>query len=195
MVPQAPLAPWTATAPTGSSMWHLRSRNSTTTTTSTPATAPMTMEPRPETVLHPAVMATRPAREALRHMDTSGLPFLHQVRAMHTTVAMAGARVVVAKILASSSMEPAAAPLKPYQPNQRMNTPKAPRGRLWAGMALETFLPFFFVYLPIRGPRKMAPSRAQTPPAMWITQEPAKSIKPRLASHPPSPQAQPASMG
>ena len=74
--------------------------------------------------------------------------------------------MVVPRIRASSSTEPAAAPLNPYHPNQRMNTPRAPMGRLWAGMALEIFFPSFTVYLPMRGPRKMAPSRAVMPPAI-----------------------------
>ena len=56
--------------------------------------------------------------------------------------------------------------MNPYHPNQRMNTPRAPMGRLWAGMALEIFFPSFTVYLPMRGPRKMAPSRAVMPPAI-----------------------------
>lgn len=42
-------------------------------------------------------MATRPAREAFKHIETSGLPYFTQVRIMVTTVAMAGAMVVVTK--------------------------------------------------------------------------------------------------
>ena len=38
-----------------------------------------------------------------------------------------GATVVVRKMEASSDGVVAAAPLKPYQPSHRMNTPRAPR--------------------------------------------------------------------
>ncbi len=31
-------------------------------------------------------------------------------------------------------------------------------------------------YLPMRGPRMAAPTRAATPPTMWTTPEPAKSV-------------------
>ncbi len=71
-------------------------------------------------------MPTKPAREAFRHIETSGLPFLIQVNAIVTQVATAGAIVVVRKIEASSLGVVAAAPLKPYQPSHRMKTPKAP---------------------------------------------------------------------
>ena len=39
--------------------------------------------PKASTVAQGAVMATRPAREAFRHIDTSGLPFFSQVKIMH----------------------------------------------------------------------------------------------------------------
>ena len=74
----------------------------------------------------PAVIATSPASEAFRHIDTSGLPYLSHVKIIQTTVASAGAIVVVTKIEPSCSTDFAAAPLNPYQPSQRMNTPSAP---------------------------------------------------------------------
>ena len=66
-------------------------------------------------------MATRPAREAFKHIEISGLPYFIQVKVIQTTVAMAGAMVVVTKIEPSSATETAAAPLNPYQPNHRIN--------------------------------------------------------------------------
>ena len=39
-----------------------------------PATKPMMKAPKGETASQPAVMATRPAREPFRVMETSGLP-------------------------------------------------------------------------------------------------------------------------
>ena len=112
---------------------------STTTSTRMPDTRPMKKAPTPSTTSQGAVMATRPAREAFRHMETSGLPFLIQVKIMHTTVAVAGAMVVVLRILASWVASEAAAPLKPYQQNQRMKQPRAPSGNRsgpeWRGTA------------------------------------------------------------
>ena len=141
-------------------------------------------------------MATKPAREAFRHMDTSGLPFFSQVKIMHVTVATAGAMVVLPKIQAIWAGSEAAAPLKPYQQNQRMKQPRAPMVREWPGIAWTWTEPSFcLVYLPMRGPSRMAPMRAAMPPTMWITAEPAKSTKPSWASQPWPFHTQPASMG
>jgi hypothetical protein len=62
-------------------------------------------------------------------MDTSGLPSLIQVKSMVVQVATAGATVVVTRIDAKVGTSVAAAPLKPYQANHRINTPSAPRVR------------------------------------------------------------------
>ena len=126
------------------------------------------MAPKASVTSHPAVIATRPASEALRHIETSGLPYLTHVNIIHTTVAIAGAIVVVTKIEPSSATDVAAAPLNPYQPSQRMNTPSAPIGRLWPGKAFTlTTSPFsFLVNLPIRGPSILAPIIAAVPPTM-----------------------------
>ena len=103
------------------------------------------------------------------------------------TVATAAARLVVTKILpaltiASPSILTVEAPLNPNQQNQRINTPKAPTVRLCPGIAFD--LPPF-VYLPIRGPRMMAPIRAATPPTICTAQEPAKSWNPIWLINPP----------
>ena len=63
-------------------------------------------------------------------------------------------------------------PLKPNQQNQRIKQPKAPSGMECPGIAFD--FPFLS-YLPIRGPRMMAPIRAATPPTICTAQEPAKS--------------------
>ena len=52
-----------------------------------------------------AVIATSPASEAFRHIDTSGLPYLIHVKIIHTTVATAGATVVVRKTEPSCSTD------------------------------------------------------------------------------------------
>ena len=113
-------------------------------------------------------------------METSGLPYFTQVNTMQVTVAIAGATVVVRKIEPSCSTEVAAAPLKPYQPSHKMNTPRAPMGRLWPGKALTSVTSpcLSRLNLPMRGPRIFAPIKALMPPTMWMAQEPAKSWKP-----------------
>ena len=186
----------TATAPTGSSTWITLSQNQTPNTTRSPATAPIIMEPKASTESQGAVIATSPARDAFKHIDTSGFLYFTQVKTIHTTVATAGAIVVVTNTEPSCSTEVAAAPLKPYQPSQRMNTPRAPIGRLCPGKALtDVIFPLLSLpNFPIRGPRKAAPIRAQSPPTICMQFEPAKSWKPKSASQPP-PQVQCASIG
>ena len=76
------------------------------------------------------MIATRPAKEEFKHIETSGFPYLSQVKIIQVTVAIAGATVVVRKIEPSCSTDVAAAPLNPYHPNQRMKQPRAPIGRL-----------------------------------------------------------------
>ena len=87
---------------------------------------------------------------------------------MVTTVATAGAMVVVTNTDPSCSKEVQAAPLNPYQPSQRMNTPRAPIGRLCPGNAFTFVIsPFsFFTNLPIRAPRNFAPINAEIPPTI-----------------------------
>ena len=188
MVPQTPFTKWTEIAPTGSSILATRSKNSTEKTTRMPETTPMMAAPTGETQSHPAVMATRPAREALKVMETSGLPYRHQVKIIVTTVAMAAARFVFMKTreaeAASSAvlMATVEPPLNPNQQNQRMKTPRATAVMLWPRMALG--LPFLS-YLPMRGPRSAAPRQAIRPPTLWTCAEPAKSWKPRVESQPP----------
>ena len=81
--------------------------------------------------------------------------------------ANAGERVVVTKILPSVLTSVAAAPLKPYQPNQRINTPSAPIVNECPGIARASFFPFLSVtYFPILGPKKIAPMSAAVPPTI-----------------------------
>ena len=58
----------------------------------------MIAEPRASTTSQPAVTPTRPASDALRHIETSGFPYLSHVNIIQVTVATAGAIVVVTKI-------------------------------------------------------------------------------------------------
>src|SRR4051812_34868228 len=91
--------------------------------------------------------------------------------------------------------------LKPYQPNQRITPPSAPRARSCAGMGPP---PSFLNFRLKRGPRMMQPARATTPPTVCTTVEPAKSRNTtppslltnpanhpiELPSQPPGPQTQ-----
>ena len=107
---------------------------------------------------------------------------------MVTQQATAADMLVLTKIspaetrVSSPVMETVEAPLNPNQQNHRMNTPSAPRDRLWPRIARG--LPSLS-YLPSRGPRVAAPMQAQMPPTMWTAVEPAKSWKPRSLSQPP----------
>ena len=117
---------------------------------------------------HGAVIATSPARDAFNDIDTSGFPYFTHVKIIHTTVATAGEIVVVTKIDPNCSIDVAAAPLNPYHPSQRINTPNAPSGILCPGNAF-TFVIFpslSFVNLPIRGPKNFAPISADNPPTI-----------------------------
>ena len=149
-----------------------------------------------ETVSQPAVIATRPANEPFNVIETSGLPYLIQVKIIVVTVATAAAMFVVTKILpadtiASPSMDTVEQPLNPNQQNHKIKQPNAPNVNECPGMALG--FPFLS-YLPIRGPSIFAPISAATPPVMWTAVEPAKSWKPNSDSQPP-PQIQWASIG
>ena len=119
------------------------------------------------------------------------MPFLIHVNTITTIVETAGAIVVVAKIDARLVFDVAAAPLNPYQPNQRMKQPKAPRVMLCPRIGFG--FPFSS-NLPILGPNILAPMSAETPPTVWIHAEPAKSMKPFSANQPP-PHTQWASIG
>ena len=107
---------------------------------------------------------------------------------MVTTQATAADMLVVQKMepasamVLSPSMETVEQPLKPNQQNQRINTPRAAMERLCPRMAWG--LPSLS-YLPIRGPRILAPTPAAMPPTMWTAVEPAKSWKPSWDSQPP----------
>ncbi len=85
---------------------------------------------------------------------------------MATQVAMAGAMVVVKKIEARDVPFQAAAPLKPYHPNQRIKHPSAPNVMEWPWIALtpDTFPALSFLYFPSRGPTMIAPINAVIPP-------------------------------
>jgi len=65
--------------------------------------------------------------------------------------------------------------LKPYQPIQRMKVPRTWKGVDWPGIG--TGWPASSKR-PMRGPMKIAPQSAATPPVKCTTPEPAKSRQP-----------------
>ena len=66
-----------------------------------PDKIPIMNDPNTFTASHPAVIATKPAKEPFKHIATSGFPYLIQVINITVHVATAGATVVVAKIVAN----------------------------------------------------------------------------------------------
>ena len=98
----------------------------------------------------------------MRLIPTSGFPNLNQEVPMASTAPAAAARFVLTKIMAMSVLAAVVEPgLKPNQPSQRMNTPRAARGMLCPRIGRTApSLP----YLPRRGPRTMAPASAAQPP-------------------------------
>ena len=72
--PQAPLMPWTLTAPTGSSTLMIFSQEQALQITRIPAMPPMAQAPQVLTNSHGAVIATRPASRPLHMKLGSGLP-------------------------------------------------------------------------------------------------------------------------
>jgi hypothetical protein len=75
------------------------------------------------------VIATRPARAAFKLMPASGLPNLIQDVNMARTAPVVATRWVLTKIMAMSLLAAVVDPgLKPNQPNQRINTPRAASG-------------------------------------------------------------------
>ena len=73
----------------------ITSKNSTARIIITPPTAPIIKEPFAETSLHPAVIATNPAKQPFNVKLTSGLPYFNQLYNILDTVAIAPANIVL----------------------------------------------------------------------------------------------------
>ena len=143
-----------------------------------PNIIPIMAEPKGETISHPAVTPTRPAKAALNVIDTSGFLYLNHVKIIVVQQAVAAHIFVVInifpaeKIVSSPSMLTVEQPLKPNQQNQSINTPRAAMLKSCPSIALG--FPFSS-YFPIRGPSIFAPIKAHTPPTICTAVEPAKS--------------------
>ena len=136
------------------------------------------------TAEQPAVIATRPASAPLTIMLRSGLPMSisDTIVALKTPAAAASVVLTATSAIVSGVAAIALPALKPNQPSQSRNMPRAAMVWLWPGMGfiLPSFLNLF-----IRGPSTIAPVSAAHPPTEWTTVEPAKSTKPIESSHPP----------
>ena len=126
----------------------------------------------------PAVMPTSPASTPLAVMATSRWPVRSHTTAPAVTAPAAAASMVVTATrittASAASSEPA---LNPNQPNHSTSTPTTTNATLCPGIVRG--LPSR-PYLPMRGPRKIAPIIAAQPPVLCTMVEPAKS--PNLAS-------------
>ena len=186
-VPSIPHTPCTLIAPTGSSILHFLSMNSTASTITIPHTRPINAAPAGLTISQPAVIPTSPAKAPLSVIDTSGFLYLIHVKIIVVTLATAALKLVFINILParamlSPSIFTVEQPLKPNQQNHKMNTPSAPITILCPGIALE--FPSLS-YFPMRAPSILAPTKAATPPTICTAVEPAKSWNPSCASQPP----------
>ena len=86
------------------------------------------------------------------------------------------------RAMASGSAAMVLPALKPNHPSHRMNVPSVTAVMLWAGTGRASPLG---KYLPRRGPSRITPLNAAHPPTLCTVVAPAKSTKPRCASHPP----------
>src|SRR5437867_13390227 len=118
--PQAPLAPCTLIAPTGSST-PILSKKKTLRQTSTPATAPIQNAPSGLTNAHGAVIATRPASSPLHIMAGSGFlvgPNHHMYSVQDSVALIPASMVLVAMMPMRPSMAESELPgLNPNHPN------------------------------------------------------------------------------
>ena len=124
-------------APTGSSIFSLRSMKNTDSMTRTPAIRPMTAAAHGATKAQGAVMATRPASMPLAIMPGSGLPVRLVIHSIAATAPKAPAIAVFVATVANwmSVAAKVEAALKPNQPNSRMNVPSMAIGMWWPGIA------------------------------------------------------------
>ena len=173
-------------------------------TTNAPATIPTNTASGVLITSAPAVIATRPARAPLSVMAISGFFFHAQLMHIAETAPAAADRLVLQNTLPTSdTVSPVNGrtelPLKPNQPNHRINIPSTESGMLCPGIFFDFPL---LEYFPIRGPSIHAPANAAAPPTIcttvekvkqvlpfrgtlqWTAVEPAKSWKPSCASQP-----------
>ena len=128
--PRRPQTPWTEIAPTGSSIFSLRSMKNTASITTTPAMSPRIAATHGSTNAHGAVMITRPASMPLAIMAGSGLPVRFQIHNIEMNPPNAAASPVLSATtpICGSLDAKVDAALKPNQPNRRINVPRSAIG-------------------------------------------------------------------
>ena len=182
----------TGTAPTTSSIFNFSKSADAPSITIEPAAPMRAARPRLGRS-GPAVMATSPANAPFKTMATSMRPVLSWLKSRTHITPAAAAILVLEKILATANASSVVAiescdpPLKPNQPNHKINVPSVTCGKELPVMVRG--LPPSLLKRPWRAPRIIAPVSAAHPPTECTSVEPAKSLNPISESQPP-PQAQ-----
>src|SRR2546428_9222311 len=134
-------------------------------------------------------MATSPASLLFATSAGSGLPYFRHTYSIAVTPPAAPASIVFVAMTPMRRSEPASVDpaLNPNHPKARMNVPTNAIGMLWPGIA---FAVPSRLYLPRRGPRRIAVTNAITPPVMRPTDDPAEATWPR-----PNPSVRPSMAG
>mmetsp|Transcript_20561 Transcript_20561/g.38616 ORF Transcript_20561/g.38616 Transcript_20561/m.38616 type:complete len:221 (-) Transcript_20561:905-1567(-) len=176
-IPAMPPQPCTGKASRGSSTLSASKRKCPS-SSKMPPTKPVTMAIEGSTLATPAQIATRPAKMPL-HMPhiSNSLPLATANRMRKTVVPpVAAARVefMATRHAAYASPSPAIdscdPQLKPYHPNHKMKVPSThnsgAHGLKSSGLMKRS----------LRGPSRIAPVKAPTPPTRCTMPEPAKSL-------------------
>ena len=149
------------------------------------APAPTPMAPMALTDPEAGVIATSPATAPVITPRSVGFESRIQSIRPQAQAAAAVATWVTTKALAAEPSAATALPaLKPNQPNQSKPVPSTAKGRLCGGDV--------WFGCPLRRPRTIAATRAETPALMWTTVPPAKSRapSPKPKKPPPLPHTQ-----
>ena len=138
-------------------------------TTNTPPIAPNNVACKAVGVEGSAVIATNPAKAPLRAIVKSAFLNSSLAKIMAAIKPPQAAALVfinttaTAFALSTDAVARTDPPLKPNQPNQRINVPSVAIGKLAPGIALMTPLE---PYLPLRAPSNKTPARAADAPAI-----------------------------
>src|SRR6056300_203302 len=144
-------------------------------TTMTPPTTPIKVAAPKDGVRGSAVIDTNPAKAPFKIIVRSGFLYRNCVNRRVASAPPAAAAFVFDKmreISATSPTDPMAncePPLNPNQPIHRINVPNVASVRLEPGIGITRPS---FEYLPMRGPRMIAPAKAAQPPTECTTVEP-----------------------
>lgn len=126
---------------------------------------------------HDAVMDTRPASNPFVNLHrssflSSNMPNRKEERPPHAAEMVVLKHTFCVRCYLSPDMPKVEPPLKPYQPNHRINVPSV---TIPALCGLNSLWSVSGSNRPNRGPRNRQPISPHTPPNMCTTPEPAKS--------------------